>query len=61
MLKTESSTPTFPAACSTVRKERANHVAGRLERGETNMTFDYIIKIAKALRVKPSTLFDLIP
>ena len=34
---------------------------GRLERGETNPSFDYIVKVAKALKVKPAMLFELIP
>lgn len=33
---------------------------GRLERGETNPSFDYIVKVAKALKVKPATLLELI-
>jgi hypothetical protein len=27
---------------------------GKLERGETNFTFDYVVEIARALKVKPS-------
>ncbi len=31
---------------------------GKLERGETNFTFDYVVKIAQALKVRPSVFFD---
>ena len=31
---------------------------GKIERGELNFTFDYSIKIARALKVRPSVLFD---
>lgn len=34
---------------------------GRIERGESNLTFDYLIRIAKALKVRPAVLFDTIP
>jgi transcriptional regulator with XRE-family HTH domain len=34
---------------------------GKIERGEANPTFDYLIKIAKALKVRPAVLFDSIP
>lgn len=34
---------------------------GRIERGEVNLTFDYLIRIAKALKVKPAMLLDTIP
>jgi XRE family transcriptional regulator, regulator of sulfur utilization len=34
---------------------------GRVERGETNITFDRIMKIAGGLRIKPHLLFQLIP
>ncbi len=34
---------------------------GRVERAETNITFDSIIKIAGGLRVRPERLFRLIP
>ena len=34
---------------------------GRIERGETNIKFDRIMKIAGGLKVKPEELFKLIP
>jgi transcriptional regulator with XRE-family HTH domain len=34
---------------------------GNLERGQGNPTFDYIMKVAQALKIKPSILFELIP
>lgn len=34
---------------------------GKIERGEANLTFDYLIKIAKALKVRPAVLFESIP
>jgi transcriptional regulator with XRE-family HTH domain len=34
---------------------------GKLERGEVNFTFDYMMKVARILKVKPSKLMDLIP
>jgi transcriptional regulator with XRE-family HTH domain len=34
---------------------------GQIERGEANPTFDYLVKIAKALKVSPAALFDSIP
>jgi transcriptional regulator with XRE-family HTH domain len=34
---------------------------GRVERAETNIKFDRIIKISAGLRVRPEQLFKLIP
>jgi len=44
------------AACAVHR-----NFIGRVERGETNITFDRIMKIAGGLRVRPDELFALIP
>jgi transcriptional regulator with XRE-family HTH domain len=34
---------------------------GRVERGETNIKFDRIVKIAGGLHVRPEVLFALVP
>lgn len=34
---------------------------GKIERGETNFTFDYVVEIARALKVRPSVFFDFVP
>jgi transcriptional regulator with XRE-family HTH domain len=34
---------------------------GRVERAETNMKFDRVIKLAAGLKVRPEQLFHLIP
>ena len=31
---------------------------GKLERGETSFTFDYVVEVARALKVRPSVFFD---
>ena len=31
---------------------------GKLERGETNFTFDYVVEVARALKVRASVFFD---
>lgn len=33
---------------------------GRIERGEVNLTFDYLIRLSKALKVKPAVLLDTV-